>query len=108
MKSGGSRKRPGGPKNNRDTASNIDNQSNSASTTKQKIESNIFPDQTRDVGVFLYCFKPPKPRAAAAPPPRRAMSWDACRGEYRWRRSNLSLPFDPTYERKHLEVLLGL
>jgi hypothetical protein len=59
MESGGSRTRPGGPKNKRDIASKIDNQSNSASNTKQKIESDIFPDQTRDVGVFLYCFKPP-------------------------------------------------
>jgi hypothetical protein len=36
-------------------------------------KSVIHPDQTPDVRVLLYCFKPPQPRAAASPPPRQAV-----------------------------------
>ena len=41
-------------------------------TREHETESDISPDQTPDVRVLLYCFKPPQPRAAASPPPRRA------------------------------------
>jgi hypothetical protein len=69
---GEARNRRERPKCRRNTASNIDEQSDSASNIELKTESDIPPDQTPIVRVLLYCFKPPEPRAAASPPPRRA------------------------------------
>ena len=65
-------RRRGRPKSVRNPASNTDQQRDSASNTELKTESDVSPDQTPHVRVLLYCFKPSQPRAAAAPPPRRA------------------------------------
>ena len=42
------------------------------SNTEHETEPHIHPGQTPVVRVLLYCFKPPQPRTAASPPPRRA------------------------------------
>ena len=46
---------------------------NKSRSTRSERNSDVLPDQTPDVRVLLYCFKPPSPRAAAAPPPRQAV-----------------------------------
>ena len=51
------RRERGGDLGAEDTASNIDEQRDSASNTERKTESDLFPDQDPYVGVLLYCFK---------------------------------------------------
>ena len=79
-------RRAKGSKNETNTASNIDEQRDSASNTEHKTELDVFPDQTPHVRVLLYCFKPPEPRAAASPPPRRPERF----GDRLGHRSNVS------------------
>jgi len=77
-----------------DTASNVDEQRDSASNTEQKTVQDLSPDQTPDVRVLLYCFKPPFPSsggyAAASAGRERSspfMLTDLARDDaHRWRR----------------------
>ena len=59
MKSGESRNRPGGPKNKRNTANDIDNQSNSASHAKQKYSQTFA--QIRPVMSAFFCTAQSRP-----------------------------------------------
>ncbi len=52
---------------------NRTNEAQSTNRNERRTNSGIHPGQDRVVRVLLYCFKPPLPRAAAPPPPRRAV-----------------------------------